>query len=75
MPVKIKEFIVPIGLRISSEQAQKLDLLAAKTGRQRNALLRHLIDRAYLGQPEIGIDLQQARDDEELAQEASQHGT
>jgi hypothetical protein len=68
MPLKAREFVIPIGLRISPSQAEKLDLLAARTGRQRNDLLRYLIDQAQLsGRPEICIDLRHTRDHEELA--------
>jgi predicted DNA-binding protein len=56
MPSKVSEFVVPIGLRVSRAQAEKLDLLATQTGRQRNALLRYLIEHARLsGIPEIQL--------------------
>jgi hypothetical protein len=58
MPLKVSEFPIPIGLRVSPAQAEKLDLLAAKTGRQRNAMLRYLIEHAqFSGVPEVHIDL------------------
>jgi hypothetical protein len=44
-------------LRISVEQAEKLDALAAMTGLQRNELLRHLIERAKPSAfPDIVLD-------------------
>jgi hypothetical protein len=56
MPQKQSEFKVPIGLRVSQAQAKKLEELSARTGRQRNALLRYLIDCAqFSGTPDINI--------------------
>jgi predicted DNA-binding protein len=56
MPSKVSGFVIPIGLRVSRAQADKLDLLAARTGRPRNALLRYLIDQARLsGIPDIQL--------------------
>ena len=71
MPAKASEFPIPIGLRVSPEQAERLDLLATRTGRQRNAMLRYLIEHAELsGVPEVHIDLGNTRADTKLEQEA-----
>jgi hypothetical protein len=57
MPLKAQDYPVSVGLRISVEQAAKLDALAAMTGLPRNALLRHLIARAKPSAfPDIVLD-------------------
>lgn len=36
-----------IGARFSARQAAELDALAARTGKTRSALIRHLVSEAY----------------------------
>ena len=48
MPLKASDYPIPIGLRISPEQARKIDTMASQLGLQRNALLRLLVNCARL---------------------------
>jgi hypothetical protein len=67
MPLKSKDYTVSVGLRLSADQAEKLDALAAMTGLPRNALLRHLIERAQpCAFPVISLDNGQSRRAEAL---------
>jgi hypothetical protein len=56
MPVKSSEYPVPIGLRVTQAQAQKIDTWAAQMGLPRTAMVRYLIEHARLvSVPRISI--------------------
>jgi hypothetical protein len=62
MPLKASDFPVPIGMRVSHEQAQKIDAMATKLGLQRNSLLRLLVQCARLDSaPAIHVDVETTR--------------
>jgi hypothetical protein len=67
VPLKAKDYPIPVGLRISPTQAEKLDTLSALTGLGRNSLLRLLIERVGSSTfPSIPLDTALTRRTEAL---------
>jgi hypothetical protein len=67
IPVKASEYPVPIGLRVSRAQAEKIDSWAAQMGLQRNSMLRYLIEHARLVDvPSICMDSSARGSDKEV---------